>query len=113
MLCTRAIWLEKGEIKASGSPDKVIPAYQSFLDRLDSNSAAKTDDADIALPEKTATPAEPADTFERLDNATSENESTESDTPTDEQPAAALAKSGSGARLTRITATADGKSGKC
>ncbi|MBB1488217.1 GNAT family N-acetyltransferase [Oceanospirillum sediminis] len=40
-LCSRAIWLDKGNVIAEGQPDKVVAEYQSYLDRLslnDSNS---------------------------------------------------------------------------
>lgn len=33
-LCSRAIWLEAGEVVESGSPDVVVTNYQSFLDRM-------------------------------------------------------------------------------
>ena len=32
-LCTRAIWLEKGNVQKMGSPASVVASYQSFLDR--------------------------------------------------------------------------------
>lgn len=33
MISTRAVWLEQGEVMASGAPADVIPQYQAFLDR--------------------------------------------------------------------------------
>ncbi|MEO5661037.1 MAG: ABC transporter ATP-binding protein [Polaromonas sp.] len=32
-LCTRALWLEKGEVQQMGNPASVVARYQSFLDR--------------------------------------------------------------------------------
>ncbi|XOB94683.1 GNAT family N-acetyltransferase [Pseudomonadota bacterium 24LQ007] len=34
VLCNRVIWIDKGRLVADGSPEKVVPQYQSYLDRL-------------------------------------------------------------------------------
>lgn len=44
-LCSRAIWLEAGEVVESGSPDVVVTNYQSFLDRM-----SVSDRSDTAAP---------------------------------------------------------------
>ena len=36
-LCDWVIWLEKGEIKSEGFPNKVIREYQSFIENLKPN----------------------------------------------------------------------------
>ncbi len=41
VLCTQAIWLEAGQVHASGTPAEVIPKYQSFLDRLGGDVAVE------------------------------------------------------------------------
>ena len=34
VLCSQAIWLEKGQMVKVGTPAEIVPAYQAFLDRL-------------------------------------------------------------------------------
>ncbi|WP_206696897.1 ABC transporter ATP-binding protein [Marinomonas algicola] len=42
VLCTQAIWIEKGSVRATGLPSDVVPQYQSFLDQLgDSEEQSK------------------------------------------------------------------------
>lgn len=36
-MCTRAIWLDKGQLLKDGHPSLVIPAYQDFLDGVPAN----------------------------------------------------------------------------
>lgn len=44
VLCSRVIWLERGQLVKVGKPAQVITEYQSFLDLLGSNSDATPDD---------------------------------------------------------------------
>jgi lipopolysaccharide transport system ATP-binding protein len=46
-LCTRALWLEKGQIQLAGHPSTVVAAYQSFLDRDAATDATVA--SDVAL----------------------------------------------------------------
>ncbi len=42
VLCSQAIWIEKGQVQARGLPSVVVPEYQGFLDRLgDSEEQSK------------------------------------------------------------------------
>lgn len=95
-LCTQAIWLDKGQIKATGKPSIVIPAYQSFLDQLDNRSHQ----SDTSQPSNLTDEAAEADT----------PSSKVSETSTDRSTAIEPTQSSkhNEARLTRITATADG-----
>ena len=107
-LCTQAIWLEKGQIHASGKPSEVIPAYQSFLDQLNNNkpntnatiitntqTGNTQPDSSKQLTTNPDNNEQQTDTANTTDNTTLTTESTETN-------------ASSGARLTRITATADG-----
>ncbi|WP_425642617.1 GNAT family N-acetyltransferase [Marinomonas gallaica] len=44
VLCSQAIWLEKGQMVKIGKPAEVLPAYQAFLDRLASDPEATPED---------------------------------------------------------------------
>jgi ABC-type polysaccharide/polyol phosphate transport system ATPase subunit len=95
-LCTRAIWIEKGEIRASGKPEIVIPSYQSFLDRL-GNEDSRPEQHDVKDNEPAASIETPLATA---------NIQQESNTPT-QHPA----PSTNSARITKVVAYADGISG--
>jgi len=106
-LCTQAIWLEQGQVRASGKPEQIVPEYQSFLDQLENTGA----EAAVAEPRAEDGQAEtvPVDVGDE-ENATNldlvpEPENTD-------LPHLQTSGLGSGARLTRITASADGVSGK-
>ena len=49
VLCSRAIWLDGGKVIEEGSPDKVVPNYQNFLDSLslDNPSPSAVDESVI------------------------------------------------------------------
>lgn len=44
VLCSQAIWLEKGELVKVGEPAKIVPQYQAFLDYLASHPEATPSD---------------------------------------------------------------------
>ncbi|WP_293267680.1 ABC transporter ATP-binding protein [Neptunomonas sp.] len=91
-LCTHAIWIEKGEIRASGKPDIVIPTYQSFLDRLANQDSQPAQPNNATLPSNS-----PPTSYE---NAQEENES---NTHPPSSP--------NSARITKVTAYADNITG--
>ncbi len=102
-LCTQAIWLEQGKIRAAGKPEQIVPEYQSFLDQLDgSNTSVPAADGI-----QNEVVQEDAGEAENVASPHSEPEPENKDMPLSQEPGL-----GSGARLTRITATADGVSGK-
>ncbi|UZE95132.1 ATP-binding cassette domain-containing protein [Alkalimarinus alittae] len=103
-LCTQALWLEKGQIKATGKPSTVIPVYQSFLDQLDNRSPQPDAPQDSTTQTNTPPPGDAGQTDTANDSATTD--ATPTDTPTTTE--LTQANSHTGARLTRITATADG-----
>lgn len=46
-LCTRALWLEKGQVQAAGDPASVVARYQTFLDRDIVPAGPSTHDASV------------------------------------------------------------------
>ncbi len=100
-LCTHVIWLEQGQVRASGKPEQIVPEYQSFLDQFDNKSASA---APIKSVEDERVDAEPVDDRIALQSV---SEPKNADVPFSKESVL-----GSGARLTRMTATADGVSGK-
>jgi ABC-type polysaccharide/polyol phosphate transport system ATPase subunit len=121
MLCTRAIWLEKGKVRESGPPALVIPAYQAFLDQLGRNDSTRHSAPRAALsaakPNATIGTAIASGSATNTATGTVTEKSVGEATDTDAPSAAAsllspVPRPDSGARLIRITATADGISGK-
>lgn len=57
VLCSQAIWLEKGELVKMGNPAQIVPEYQAFLDLLANNPNATP--AEVGRSQQTAhTPVE-------------------------------------------------------
>lgn len=44
VLCSKAIWLEKGQLIKSGAPDEIVSDYQAFLDLLSNDPTAIPED---------------------------------------------------------------------
>jgi ABC-type polysaccharide/polyol phosphate transport system ATPase subunit len=109
VLCTRAIWLEKGKICAVGKPDKVIPAYQAFLDQLSHHHSASHPDQ-VAPPAAVPTPAPPLTPAPSSQPVAGQAVAGQGTVPETELTPASppVPRANSGARITRVTATADG-----
>lgn len=110
-LCTQAIWLEQGQVRASGKPELIVPEYQGFLDQLENKGAEPT--AAVLVSESQTEDGQSEEIqvdVESEENATNLGLDAEPEN-TDVSPPQAPGL-GSGARLTRITATADGVIGK-
>ena len=106
-LCTQAIWLEQGRVRASGKPEQIVPEYQSFLDQLD-NKAPETPVSESLAEDGPIEEVQiGVEEAESIASPRSESEPENKDGPSLQESGL-----GSGARLTRITATADGVSGK-
>ncbi|MCO4787086.1 MAG: GNAT family N-acetyltransferase [Marinomonas atlantica] len=54
VLCSQAIWLEKGQLIKTGEPTKIVSEYQAFLDVLSSNPEATP--ADVLAPKTARNP---------------------------------------------------------
>jgi len=109
-LCTQAIWLEQGQVRASGKPELIVPEYQSFLDHLENKGAEP--EAAVPVSESQAEEGPPEEI--QVDVESEENANLDLDTESENVDVLPPQVSGlgSGARLTRVTASADGVSGK-
>ena len=52
VLCSKAIWIEKGQLIKEGLPSEIVPEYQAFLDCLADNPDATPADVQIRTIEK-------------------------------------------------------------
>ncbi|MCZ2721350.1 ATP-binding cassette domain-containing protein [Marinomonas sp. 15G1-11] len=113
VLCTQAIWIEKGEVRATGLPSDVVPQYQSFLDQLgDSEEQAKAqareNKAQAVLDEQEpVTGKEDASAVNRPSETQTETDST-GELPQENTQVSTIQgdekkQTGVGARLTRVT----------
>jgi len=107
-LCTQAIWLEQGRVRASGKPEQIVPEYQSFLDHLENKGAEEA-----TVPESRAEDVQVEEgTVDVGGEESVANLGLDAEPVNAGELASQASGLGSGARLTRITATADGVSGK-
>ena len=95
-LCTHTIWIEKGEIRASGKPDVVIPDYQSFLDRLGNHAP---------LPEQSTTQSSESAPIPDAPLTAHKTEQEENESHAGQAPSTNRAK------ITKVLAHADGITG--
>lgn len=111
VLCTQAIWLDGGQIQASGSPGEVVPAYQAFLDRLasdDDKAEKRLSSPQILESSELSTEKKPIGNPAQTDNEEMPAESScvEGGGGNSEEKDTSLSV-GSGARLTSVRVVGD------
>lgn len=106
VLCSRAIWLDAGKVMEEGSPDKVVPNYQNFLDSL------SLDDSDPSTEESVPqVPEEPlAEDEEEIGTGTNEELIDKTVIPV-EPPSIPVPSPAAQTRLDTISVAADGIKG--
>ena len=109
-LCTQAIWLEQGQVRASGKPELIVPEYQGFLDQLENKGAEPA--AAVLVSESQAEDSQSKETQVDVEGEESANLDLDTGPENTDVSPQQVPGLGSGARLTRITAAADGVSGK-